>query len=165
MVYAAAYTYRATVWFDLVVPGPQERDWLAEKYPASWPALAPIWRRIDERWTAADPEHEFAVHGTAIIGFCDLCQLVLCEGTPAHNPAAVHVHAGAKYIFCSGPCRAIFAAEPGRYAGHKDLVKRVLAGEAPGNLVEMLRRYFGLDHGTWGKDVHGGRYPWLERAR
>src|SRR5262249_25963283 len=43
MVYAAAYTYRASVWFDLVVPGPDERAWLREKYPRSWEALDPVW--------------------------------------------------------------------------------------------------------------------------
>src|SRR5436305_2039821 len=36
MVYASAYTYRATVWFNMVVPGPDERQWLQEKYPATW---------------------------------------------------------------------------------------------------------------------------------
>ena len=28
MVYASAYTYRATVWFDFALPGPDERAWL-----------------------------------------------------------------------------------------------------------------------------------------
>jgi len=28
MVYASAYTCRATVWFDFVVPGPRERGWV-----------------------------------------------------------------------------------------------------------------------------------------
>ena len=34
MVYASAYTYRASVWFNFVVPGPEERAWLRSKYPA-----------------------------------------------------------------------------------------------------------------------------------
>src|SRR5678816_1258559 len=33
MVYASAYSYRASVWFNFVVPGPKERAWLGEKYP------------------------------------------------------------------------------------------------------------------------------------
>jgi hypothetical protein len=32
-------------------------------------------------------------------------------------------------------------------------VKRVLAGEAPANLVALVQRYFGLDYETWGKDA------------
>jgi toluene monooxygenase system protein A len=42
LVYASAYTYRASVWFDLVVPSPDERAWLRQKYPRSWPAIDPI---------------------------------------------------------------------------------------------------------------------------
>lgn len=164
MVYASAYTYRFTVWFDVVLPGPDERAWLARKYPASWPAIEPVWERVTERWRAADPGNEVAVHGTAIVGFCNLCQLVLCEGTPAHNAARTLVHEGRKYVFCSEPCQWIFEQEPERYAGHRDIVARVLAGEAPANLVAMLRRYFGLTQETWGKDAEGGRYAWLRGA-
>jgi toluene monooxygenase system protein A len=163
MVYASAYTYRATVWFDFVVPGPEERRWLRQKYPDSWDAFEAVWERIAERWSEADPGNDFAVHGTSIIGFCDLCQLVLCNGSPARNAAQVVEHAGNKYIFCSEPCRWIFEREPERYARHRDVVKRVLAGEAPGNLVEIVTSYFGLSFETWGKDAFAGSYPWLSR--
>lgn len=164
MVYASAYTYRSTVWFDFVLPSPEERAWLRSKYPRSWDEIDPVWERITERWRDADPGNEFAVHGTSIVGFCDLCQLVLCNGSPSRNLATTLVHEGRKYIFCSEPCRWIFQREPQRYAGHRDIVKRVLAGEAPANLVAMLTRYFGLTYETWGKDVNGGRYPFIERA-
>ena len=165
MVYASAYTYRATVWFDIVLPGPQERAWLRAKYPQHWDQIDPVWDRVTERWAAADVGNDFAVHGTAIVGFCDLCQLVLCGGTPARNSAGTLVHEGKKYIFCSEPCRWIFEREPERYAGHKDVVKRVLAGEAPANLVAMLTQYFGLSYSTWGKDIFGGDYPFITRSR
>jgi toluene monooxygenase system protein A len=164
MVYASAYTYRATVWFDFVLPGPKERAWLRQKYPRSWPEIDPVWERITDRWRNADPGNDFAVHGTAIVGFCDLCQLVLCGGTPGHNSAVVVEHEGQKRIFCSEPCRVIFGKQPERYARHKDVVKRVLAGEAPGNLVALLQRYFGLTYHDWGKDVAGGDYPFIVRS-
>ena len=163
MVYASAYTYRTTVWFDFVVPGPQERAWLAQKYPGSWPALAPVWERIDAGWRESDPDLDFAAHGSAIVTFCDTCQLVLCEGTPGRNTAETLVRGERKYIFCSEPCRWIFEQEPERYAGHRDVVKRVLAGEAPGNLAAILTQYFGLTQATWGRDANGGRYDWLAR--
>lgn len=165
MVYASAYTYRASVWFDFVVPGPRERAWLHAKYPRSWPELAPIWSRIDERWREADVGNDFAVHGTAIVTFCELCQLVLSGGTPRRNSAVAIEYGGRKHIFCSEPCRWIFEREPARYARHDDVVKRVLAGVAPANLIEMVRRYFGLSYETWGKDVYGGDYPWLDRRK
>lgn len=162
-VYASAYTYRMSVWFDLVVPGPEDRAWLRRKYPGSWGDFEPVWGRIDEAWSRADIGNELAVHGTAIIGFCRLCQLVLCRGTPSRNEACTHVHDGQRFIFCSEACRDLFVAEPERYAGHRDVVGRVLAGEAPGNLAAMLREYFGLGAAIWGRDVHGGDYPFLDR--
>lgn len=164
MVYATAYTYRATVWFNMAMPGPDERAWLRAKYPRHWDDFAAIWEQIAARWRAADPDNEFAVHGTAIVGFCDMCQLVLSAGTPRRNTATTLAYGGRSYMFCSQPCRWIFEQEPARYAGHRDVVKRVLAGEAPANLLALLTGYFGLDHATWGKDVYGGRYPWIARV-
>jgi toluene monooxygenase system protein A len=163
MVYASAYTYRASVWFDFVLPGPDERAWLRSKYPASWGAFDPIWDRVTQCWREADPGNDFAVHGSAIVTFCDLCQLVLCNGTPSKNHATTLDHAGRRYIFCSEPCRWIFEQEPERYREHKDIVKRVLAGEAPANLLALVRRYFGLSFDDWGKDAYRGVYPWLTR--
>ena len=164
MLYASAYTYRASVWFNAVVPSPDERTCLREKYPASWGAFEPVWRQITDRWRASDRGNDFAVHGTAIVSFCDLCQLVLSGGTPAHNSAEVVERGGRKYIFCSAPCRWIFEREPERYTAHKGVVARVLAGEMPANLIALLRRSFGLDHASWGKDAFQGDYPWLDRT-
>jgi toluene monooxygenase system protein A len=164
MVYVSAYTYRATVWFDLPLPSPEEREWLRGKYPAIWPALAPAWERITERWREAGPNVEWYTHGTTPIGFCNVCQLVLCGGTPSENTARVVTRAGSKHVFCSEPCQWIFEQEPERYATHRDIVKRILAGEAPANLLELLRVYFGLTQDVWGKDISGGTYPWLERG-
>jgi toluene monooxygenase system protein A len=163
MVYASAYTYRATLWFDMAMPGPDERRWLREKYPRHWDQIDPIWERITTRWSEVAPTAEWYTHGLTPVGFCDLCQFVLCNGTPEHNAARVIMHGEDKYILCSEPCEWIFKREPERYAHHKDVVKRILAGEAPGNLIELIQKYFGLTRQTWGKDVQGGAYPWLER--
>jgi toluene monooxygenase system protein A len=165
MVYASAYTFRASVWFNFVVPGPRERAWLRHKYPTSWPDYDAVWERITERWREADPGNDFAVHGTAIVSFCDLCQLVLSNGTPRNNTANTLDRDGRRYIFCSQPCRWIFEQEPERYAAHKNVVARVLAGEAPANLIALVQRYFGLRYETWGKDAYRGEYSWLERPR
>jgi toluene monooxygenase system protein A len=163
MVYASAYSYRATVWFDMVAPGPEERLWLSEHYPKYWPHFEPIWERIGERWSEADVGNDFAVHGTSIVGFCNLCQMVLSGGNPLKNSVCSHQHNGEEYIFCSEPCRWIFTQELERYAAHKDVVKRVIAGIAPGNLAAMLKQYFGLDYSMWGKDAFCGDYPWIKR--
>jgi toluene monooxygenase system protein A len=164
MVYASAYTYRATVWFDFPLPGPDERAWLRGKYPTTWDLLDPVWQRISERWSRSGPGVEWYAHGATPVGFCDLCQMVLCGGTPLSNTAEVVTREGRRYVFCSKPCRWIFEREPERYADHRDVVKRILCGEAPANLIELLRDYFGLSEEEWGKDVAGGRYAWLERG-
>jgi len=118
---------------------------------------------VIERWRTTGPgaANELAVHATAMPAFCDLCQLPLSAGTPRKNTANVLVREGRKYIFCSQPCRWIFLREPERYANHKDLVKRVLAGEAPAQLPNLLTEYFRLTPETWGKDVYNGAYDWL----
>jgi toluene monooxygenase system protein A len=164
MVYASAYTHRATVWFDMVVPGPAEREWLAAQYPKYWPALAAVWAQLDRRWSETDPGIEWWTQGATPVGFCDLCQLVLSNGTPARNGARTLRHGDSKYIFCSEPCAWIFQREPERYAAHRDVVKRILAGQAPANLLELTRRYFGLTEQTRGRDVYRGRYPWIDRG-
>lgn len=162
MVYASAYTYRATVWFDFAMPGPEERAWLAQKYPKTWPQMDPVWERVTERWRESGPGVEWHTHGATPVTFCSTCQLVLCGGTPAHNTARAHTHEGRKYVFCSEPCEWIFKQEPRRYAAHKDVVMRILTGEAPANLLELLRNSFGLTQDMWGKDVLRGNYRWLE---
>jgi toluene monooxygenase system protein A len=163
MVYVSAYTYRATVWFDMPLPGPAEREWLAAKYPTTWAEFDPLWERITERWRDAGPGVEWFSHGATPVAFCDLCQLVLCGGSPRHNTARTVVHGDRPYIFCSEPCERLFLDEPERYRQHRDVVKRILAGEAPANLLELLRLYFGLQQDHWGKDVARGAYPWLGR--
>ena len=122
-----------------------------------------VWEQVIERWRAIGPgaANELAAHGTAMPTFCDLCQLPLSAGTPRKNTANVLTHAGRKYIFCSEPCRWIFLREPERYANHQDVVKRVLSGEAPSELSDLLTEYFRLTPETWGKDVHHGDYDWL----
>lgn len=110
----------------------------------------------------AGAHNEAAVHSTAMPTFCDLCQLPLSAGTPSKNAANVLSYDGRNYIFCSQPCRWIFLREPERYSRHRDLVKRVLSGEAPASMPELVTEYFRLTPETWGKDAYAGKYDWLE---
>jgi toluene monooxygenase system protein A len=160
MLYVSAYSYRATTWFDFVLPGPRELDWLSEKYPDTFPQLVPLWHNVAERWRAAGPGVEWFSHGTTPVAFCNLCQLVLCAGTPSHNQALFVEREGRTHVFCSQPCRELFELEPERYAAHRGVVERILGGQAPANLLELLR-HFGLSEQSWGRDVVSGDYPFL----
>ena len=167
MIYASAYTYRSTLWFDFVVPSPADRKWLRHKYPKYWDDIEAVWECIEERWRKTGPgaQNDAAVHATTLPAFCDLCQLPLSAGTPRCNTASTLAIDGQKYILCSEPCRWIFMREPERYANHRELTKRVLSGEAPASFPELLTEYFRLTPDTWGKDMHAGDYSWLrERA-
>ncbi len=163
MIYASAYTHRATVWFDMAIPSPEERRWLEQQYPRSWPSLDPIWQQVSKRCQDAGPGVEWYSMGATPVAFCSLCQLPLSAGTPEDNWARRVDHDGVPKMFCSEPCAWIHAQEPDRYGAHKDVVARILAGEAPGNLMELIRRYFGFRHDEWGRDVARGDYPWLNR--
>jgi hypothetical protein len=44
-------------------------------------------------------------------------------------------------------------------------VTRVLSGDAPSQLPDLLTEYFGLTPQTWGKDVQNGDYDWLGAKR
>jgi toluene monooxygenase system protein A len=167
MIYASAYTYRATLWFDFVMPGPDDREWLRAKYPKYWERLDAVWERIADRWKTVGPgaQNEMSVHGTALPAFCDLCQLPLSAGNPLKNAANTLDFQERSYIFCSQPCRWIFLREPERYASHRDVVKRVLEGEAPANLPDLLTDYFQLTPQGWGKDICSGNYDWLVSSR
>src|SRR5436190_215917 len=84
MIYASAYTYRSTLWFDFVIPSPADRKWLRQKYSKYWDDIESVWERIEEHWRAVGPgaRNESAVHAAALPAFCDLCQLPLSAGTP-----------------------------------------------------------------------------------
>ena len=166
MIYASAYTYRSTLWFDFVIPSPTDRKWLRQKYPKYWDDIEAVWERIEEHWRAVGPgsQNEAAVHATSLPAFCDLCQLPLSAGTPRKNTANTLDMGGQRYILCSEPCRWIFEREPDRYASHRELTKRVLSGEAPANFVDLLTDYFRLTPDTWGKDMQAGDYSWLRNG-
>lgn len=164
MLYATAYTHRASVWFDMALPSPDERAWLVEKYPASFPEIDALWQRISDRARQAPAGMEWFTHGMTPMGFCSLCQLPLCHGTPRVNRARVIDYGDRRQVFCSEPCAWLFQREPERYSRHESVVDRILSGEAPANLVELLRNYFGLSEDSWGKDVARGTYPFLRRA-
>jgi len=151
------YAYRTTLWFDIAMPDEQERRWLGEKYESWHETYAPIWDTLERRWQRGG---EAGTLGYALPALCNLCQLPTLFVRPGKNTACTRDVGGRRYLFCSEPCRWIFDREPARFAGHKSLVDRILAGEAPGKLTD-LHEWMGLDAPLeTGKDLRRGLDKW-----
>jgi toluene monooxygenase system protein A len=151
------YAYRTTLWFDVALPDAEERRWLAGKYPGWEDAFGPLWDGLEERWQA---EGEPGTLATALPALCNLCQLPTLFVRPGRNTACTAEVDGRRYLFCSEPCRWIFTREPGRFTGHRNVVDRIVVGEAPGKLSD-LHRWMGLEAPIeTGKDLRRGLDRW-----
>jgi toluene monooxygenase system protein A len=157
----ALYSYRAMLWFDQPTPSEPERIWLREKYPTWTQIYQPIWDRIDDAWE----EHgEAASLGYTLPALCNLCQLPTVFVHPGRNTACTLKRNGRSYLFCSKPCRWIFEQQQERFSDHRSLVDRVIAGEAPNDLLGLLA-WMGHDSPeTVGKDLRRGPLKLLSRV-
>jgi toluene monooxygenase system protein A len=151
------YSYRTTLWFDVAMPDEQERRWLSEKYHGWNEIYAPIWDTLERRW---QHEGEASTLGYALPALCNLCQLPTLFVRPGKNTACTREAGGRKYVFCSEPCRWIFDKELSRFAGHKSVVDRIVAGVTPGKLTD-LHQWMGLQAPIeTGKDLRRGLDRW-----
>ena len=153
----ALYTYRPMLWFDEPMPSSPERAWLREKYPRWSEIYEPFWDRIEQAW-----QHygEAASLAYALPALCNLCQLPTVFVRPGHNTVCTLSLDGRTYLFCSEPCRWIFEQQSQRFSDHQTVVDRVLAGEAPGDLPELLH-WMGHDSPeAVGKDLRRGLDTW-----
>ena len=80
-----------------------------------------------------------AVHGATPIGVLRAVPAGTVRRNARDEPARVIEHEGASRLLLRA-VRWIFEREPERYAHHKGVVKRVLTGEAPANLIELTRK-------------------------
>jgi len=96
--------------------------------------------------------NELGVHGTRLPTFCD-CVVAAKRRHSTQRIQRPYWSERVANIFSARAMPRIFLREPERYANHKDLVKRVLSGEAPADFSKLLTEYFRLTPDTWGKDV------------
>jgi toluene monooxygenase system protein A len=151
------YAYRTTLWFDVAAPDGREREWLCGKYPEWNDTFGPLWDGIERRW---ETEGESGTLAYALPALCNLCQLPTLFVRPGKNTACTLEVDGRKYLFCSEPCRWIFTQETPRFAAHKNLVDRIVAGDAPGKLTD-LHEWMGLDAPVeTGRDLRRGLDSW-----
>ena len=111
----------------------------------SWPELDPVWERVTERWRADRPRQRLRRprHGHRRVLRPVPARAVRTARRAEHRATSSSTRAEATFSAPS-PAGGSSSSEPERYARHKDVVKRVLAGEAPANLMALLRQYFGL---------------------
>ncbi|MFD1685503.1 YHS domain-containing protein [Halobellus litoreus] len=137
------YHWRPTL--PIAPPGvtAEDREWLEEKYPGweerwgeKWDRHAKAMREDDLEKTVADD----------LIVLCDLCQLPAIHADPDqdHNRLHCHEHDGETYYFCSEPCQWIFENEPERYAEHKSILRRFLAGDIQPQTLEGALEHMGM---------------------
>jgi toluene monooxygenase system protein A len=158
----ALYSTRTLLWFDQPSPSEPERAWLRSKYPSWGSTYEPIWDRFEEGWARYG---EAASLSYTLPAICNLCQLPAAFVSPSHNTACTLKHDGRSYLFCSEPCRWIFERQTERFAEHKTVVDRVVAGEAPSDLIG-LHTWMGHETtASMGKDLRRGFDQWrLERV-
>ena len=153
----ALYNTRTLLWFDEPSPSEPERAWLRAKYPSWESTYEPIWDRIEDAWAR---HGEAASLAYALPGICNLCQLPTAFASPSRNTACTLKHDGRTYLFCSQPCRWIFEQQIDRFTEHKTLVDRIVAGEAPSDLIGLHASMGHETAASMGRDLRRGLDQW-----
>lgn len=159
-MHLGSWTYRPTLWWDPAAGvSPEEREWLATKYPKWEQTWGPKWDVITENVRAG--REDLSLPATLPVT-CNLCHLpITVWSDPAPRLRVVRT-GGRAYRFCSEPCQWIFEQEPEKYRGHDSLVDRFVAGQIqPPNLDGALA-YMGITPAVAGKDALD--YAWARTA-
>lgn len=154
------WSWRPTLWFNPVAGvGPDERDWLEEKYPGWNDTFGKCWDVIIDN--LKNGRGDQTVPGTLPI-ICNMSNIPVV-GTPFKHLVDFPLeHNGRLYHFGSEVDRWIFEQEPERYQDHQSIVDRFLAGKInPPDLGGVLQ-YMGLGVvSAGGDDAHN--YSWMEK--
>ena len=152
------WSWRPTLWFSPAAGvGPDERDWLEEKYPGWNDTFGKCWDVIIENLKRGDVPR--TVPGTLPI-ICNMSNIPIV-GTPFKTTQDYPLeYNGRLYHFGSEPDRWIFEQDPERYAAHKTIGDRLLTGEIqPPDLGGVLQ-YMGIGVlSEGGGDAHD--YAWV----
>lgn len=156
------WSWRPTLWFSPAAGvGPDERDWLEEKYPGWNDTFGKCWDVIIENLKGGDVPR--TVPGTLPI-ICNMSNIPIV-GTPFRTTQDYPLeYNGRLYHFGSEVDRWIFEQDPERYAAHKTIGDRLLAGDIqPPDLGGVLQ-YMGIGVlSGGGDDAHN--YEWVNAYR
>ena len=156
------WSWRPTLWWSPAAGvGPDERDWLEEKYPGWNDTFGRCWDVLTENLVNDDVEK--TIPGTLPI-ICNLSNLPIV-GTPnTHLQDYSLEFNGRLYHFGSEVDKWIFQQDPDRYSTHKNLIDRFLSGEIEPMDLGGVLTYMGI-----GVLSDGGgdalNYQWVENYR
>lgn len=154
------WSWRPTLWWNPAAGvGPDERDWLEEKYPGWNDTFGKCWDVIIDN--AKNGHFEKTVPNTLPI-VCNLSQNPIV-GIPGRTLRTHQLdYQGRRYHFGSEIDQWIFEQDPARYARHQTITDRFLAGQiAPADLSGVLQ-YMGLGVlSDGGKDAHD--FAWIQQ--
>ena len=121
---------------------------------------------MTERWRESGPGVEWYTHGARRSASATSASSSCAAARRSSNTAQTLEHEGKRYIFCSRALRVdLRSASPSATPRTRTSSSGILAGEAPANLLELVRSYFGLTQDIWGKDVHARPLPVARRAK
>ncbi len=153
------WSWRPTLWWNPAAGvGPDERDWLEQKYPGWNDTFGKCWDVIIDN--AKHGRFEKTVPGTLPI-VCNVSQNPIV-GTPNRTLRTHQLdYKGRRYQFGSEVDKWIFEQDPERYARHETITDRLLAGRIdPPDLGGVLK-YMGLGVlSDGGKDAHD--FAWIK---
>jgi len=155
-LHLGVWFWRPTVWWnpDAGV-SPEEREWLEAKYPGWNDTFGRYWDVITENVRQGAVEKTLP---QTLPLLCNTCQIpIIIPSDPKRRGQSLEpytlVYQGRKYHFCSEPCKWIFESNPARYAGHKTLVDRLLAGEIQPPTLEGIMAYMSMSPEVMGQDA------------
>ena len=158
------WSWRPTVWWNPPgAVGPQERNWLEQKYPGWTESYGTYWDVITDNLLN---DREEKTHPECIPIICNMCQIPISSrpGKPWEARVRQLEHKDRRYNFCSDPCRWIFTTDPARYEEHESIVDRMYSGEIDPPTLENVLKYMGI-----GVVSEGGRdgydYRWIDGFR
>ncbi|MBL6751253.1 MAG: YHS domain-containing protein [Nevskia sp.] len=153
---------RQTLWWN---PAggvtPAERAWLEEKYPGWNQRWGRLWDVIADNVQHGRQDKLFPA---TVPMLCNICGLSIggIPGQGHHVKGHWTDYGERRYYFCSAPCKWIFDIEQQRYAGHKSIVDRLLAGDIQPGTIDGTLEYMGLFPGERGDDADD--YAWARSA-
>jgi len=152
--WAALYSYGAAAGLHTWLPKQEEMDWLAEKYPDTFPDF---YAKRLEHWRDMQQDGQ-RYYASALPQLCQVCQVPawFTEPDDPHTLCKRETeYKGQHYHFCSDGCKDIFDNEPEKYVQAWLPTHQVLQGNCGGAELPDVLKWSGIDVGRDNMDFAG----------